>query len=45
MKVVIQRSKNSNVKINDEIYNKIDKGLVIFSCFTLDDTIEDILYG
>lgn len=44
MKVVIQRSKNSNVVINNEIYNKIDKGLVIFSCFTEGDTIEDINY-
>jgi len=44
MKVVIQRSKNSNVIINNEIYNKIDKGLVIFSCFTEGDTLEDISY-
>jgi len=44
MKVVIQRSKNSNVIINNEIYNKIDKGLVVFSCFTEGDTIEDINY-
>jgi len=44
MKVVIQRSKNSNVIINNEIYNKIDKGLVIFSCFTDGDTIDDINY-
>lgn len=44
MKVVIQRSKNSNVVINNEIYNKIDKGLVVFSCFTEGDTLEDINY-
>ena len=44
MKVVIQRSKNSNVIINNGIYNKIDKGLVIFSCFTEGDTIDDINY-
>lgn len=44
MKVVIQRSKNSNVVINNEVYNKIDKGLVVFSCFTEGDTIEDINY-
>lgn len=44
MKVVIQRSKNSNVLIDGKIFNKIDKGLVIFSCFTENDTIEDINY-
>lgn len=44
MKVVIQRSKNSNVVINNEIYNSIDFGLVIFSCFTEGDTLEDINY-
>ncbi len=44
MKVVIQRSKCSSVSINNQIYNQINNGLVIFSCFTLDDTIEDINY-
>ena len=44
MKVVIQRSKNSNVVIDNKIYNEIDKGLVVFSCFTEGDTIEDINY-
>lgn len=44
MKVVIQRSKESNVVINNKIYNKIDKGLVVFSCFTEGDTIDDIEY-
>lgn len=44
MKVVIQRSKYSNVLINKEIYNEIDKGLVVLSCFTEGDTIEDINY-
>ncbi len=44
MKVVIQRSNNSNVEIDNEIYNKIDKGLVVFSCFTEGDTTEDIDY-
>lgn len=44
MKVVIQRSKKSNVIINNEIYNEIDNGLVIFSCFTEGDTLEDISY-
>jgi len=44
LKVVIQRSKKSNVVIDNEIYNKIDFGLVIFSCFTDGDNIEDIKY-
>ena len=44
MKVVIQRAKNSNVVINNNIYNAIDYGLVVLSCFTNDDTIEDINY-
>ena len=44
MKVVIQRSKYSNVVINSKIYNEINSGLVVFSCFTEGDTIEDINY-
>ena len=44
MKVVIQRSKESNVIIDNKIYNKIDKGLVVLSCFTDNDTLEDINY-
>ena len=44
MKVVIQRSKNSNVVINNKVYNEIDNGLVVFSCFTEGDTIDDINY-
>lgn len=44
MKVVIQRSKESNVIINNEVYNKINNGLVVLSCFTENDSIEDINY-
>lgn len=44
MKVVIQRSKESNVVIDNKVYNEIDKGLVILSCFTYGDTLEDIEY-
>ena len=44
MKVVVQRSKNSNVIVNGKIVGEIDKGLVVFSCFTEGDTIEDINY-
>lgn len=44
MKVVIQRSKYSNVIIDNKIYNEIKGGLVIFSCFTIGDTMDDINY-
>ncbi len=44
MKVVIQRSLESKVIIANQVYNEINKGLVILSCFTQDDTIEDINY-
>ena len=44
MKVVIQRSKHSSVSINKQLYNEINDGLVVFSCFTSGDTIEDINY-
>lgn len=44
MKVVIQRSKYSNVIINDKIYNEINNGLVVLSCFTEGDTLEDVNY-
>ena len=44
MKVVIQRSKHSSVSINNKVYNEIINGLVVFSCFTKDDTIDDINY-
>lgn len=44
MKVVIQRSKYSNVVIDNKIYNEINNGLVVLSCFTEGDTLEDINY-
>ena len=44
MKVVIQRSKYSNVVIDNQIYNEINNGLVVFSCFTEGDTLDDINY-
>ncbi|MBE6148603.1 MAG: D-tyrosyl-tRNA(Tyr) deacylase [Firmicutes bacterium] len=44
MKVLIQRSGHSSVAIDGKIYNEIEKGLVIFSCFTQGDTVEDIDY-
>lgn len=42
MKVVLQRSLDSNVKVDNKITGQIDKGLVILCGFTLTDTIKDI---
>lgn len=42
MRVVIQRSKESNVKVDNKIVGKIDKGLVILVGFTYNDNIEII---
>lgn len=44
MKVVIQRSKRASVSIDNKLYNKIDNGLTIFSCFCEEDTLEDLEY-
>ena len=44
MKVVIQRSKEANVVIDNKVYNSIKHGFVILSCFTQGDTSEDIDY-
>ena len=44
MKVVVQRSKESNVIIQNKVFNKIKSGLVVLACFTENDTEEDIDY-
>lgn len=44
MKVVIQRVASSSVLIDNKIYNSINNGLMILSCFTEGDTSEDIDY-
>lgn len=44
MKIVAQRSKESSVSINGEIYSKIIKGMVILVGFEVEDTEEDIDY-
>jgi len=44
MRVVVQRSKESSVEIDNKIYNQINHGLVVLSCFTEGDTSEDIDY-
>ena len=42
MRVIIQISLQSNVKVDGKIVGEIEKGLVILVGFTYDDTIEDI---
>lgn len=42
MKLVVQRSKNSKVLVDNKIVGKIDKGLVVLVGFTHSDTIENI---
>lgn len=44
MKVVIQKVKSSSVSIKNKLYNKINKGLMVLSCFTEGDTSNDIDY-
>lgn len=44
MKVIIQRSKNSSVTIENKVYGKINHGLVVLVGFTEGDNIEDIEY-
>lgn len=44
MRVVIQRSRESSVKVEGNLINKINKGLVVLVGITNTDTIEDINY-
>lgn len=44
MRVVIQRVASSSVLIDNKIYNSINNGLMVLSCFTEGDTSEDIDY-
>lgn len=44
MRVVVQRSLNSKVVIDNVITGEIQKGLVLLVGFTHDDTIDDINY-
>ena len=44
MRVVVQRSKESSVSVNNNIVGSIDSGLVLLVGFKHDDTIEDIDY-
>lgn len=42
MRVLIQRSGDASVKVDDKIVGKIDQGLVVFVGFTDGDGIEEI---
>lgn len=44
MRLLVQRSLNSNVVVNNNIIGKIDKGLVVFVGFTHNDTEKEIDY-
>jgi len=44
MKVLVQRSLNSSVYVQNKIVGKIDKGLVLLVGFTYGDTLKDIEY-
>lgn len=44
MRVIVQRSKKSNVYVDNKLVNEIDKGLVLLVSFTHDDTLDDIKY-
>lgn len=42
MRVLVQRSGNASVKVDEKIVGKIDSGLVLLVGFTDGDTIEDV---
>ena len=44
MRVLIQRSKESHVSIQEKLYSSIPFGFVLFVCFTEGDTLKDIEY-
>lgn len=43
MKIVLQRSLNSKVLVEDKIVGEIDSGLVLFVCCEVQDTEETVL--
>lgn len=44
MRVIVQRSKNSNVVIENKVYGEIKSGLVVLVGFTEGDNLSDIEY-
>ena len=43
MRLLVQRSLNSNVSVNNKIVGKIEKGLVVLVGFTNDDKEKDVI--
>ena len=44
MRIIVQRSKESSVSVNNKLINKIDHGLVLLVGFTQNDTEKDLDY-
>ena len=44
MKVVVQRVKESNVKVDNKVVGQIGKGMMILVSFTQTDTVNEIDY-
>ena len=44
MRVLVQRSLDANVEVNDKIVGRIDRGLVLLVGFTLEDSVKEIDY-
>lgn len=44
MRLLVQRSLESNVSVDNNIVGKINNGLVVFVGFSINDTIKDIDY-
>lgn len=43
MRIIAQRSLKSNVSVNGELVNEIERGLVLLVGFTHQDTLQDVL--
>ena len=44
MRAIIQRVNSSKVVVDDIEISKIDKGILVFTGFNVDDTISDLIY-
>src|SRR4051795_8683106 len=44
MRIVVQRSKNASVTVNEKVIGEIEKGLVLLVGVTHEDTIDDANY-
>ncbi|MCL1949621.1 MAG: D-aminoacyl-tRNA deacylase [Turicibacter sp.] len=45
MKIVVQRAKNAQVRVNDETVGQISHGLMLLVGITHNDTLKDLEYG